>query len=207
MLDLLVYIFTFQWLFPKKKESPEEKANRIIAASSVSLEETERALERSAEHVRKKNGKVTMLAQDATVLKERGIAAISKGREVARPIMEELIAKEKELEEAREDAQAARTTHSKLERAKDDHRKEIRQAKEDLEDLKVRGSTAEARKRSTDRDSLKDVTDGVKTDVRTKETQADLESDLRQNPEDEYLNAAGSSSVDDRLAQLERETK
>jgi len=206
MWNTIVYIFTFQWLFPKKVETTQEQVERLIATESKALEETERALERSGEHVRKKNGKVTLLEQDVQQLTTRARNELTaKDKEAATKTMKDLIAKEKELAEAKQDAAAARKAHGKLEQEKEDHRREIREAKEDLEDLKVRGSTADARKRSTDRDSLKDVTQGMKTEVRQKENRADLDAELRQNPDDQFLDAAGNTTVEERLAQLERE--
>lgn len=205
-MNWFIYLITFQWLWPSTpKESAEDKANRTIRESSAALEQTERDLETSAEYVRKKNGRVNLLQQDADVLRNRVREAMPKGKEAARPIMEELIGKEKELAEAKTTAADALASHKKLERQRDEHRSEIRKAKEQLEDLKVRGTTAEARNRSANRESLSEATAGLNTEVRTKERSADLNDELKTNPDDQYLQAAGNTNVDERLAQLERE--
>jgi hypothetical protein len=205
MWNTFVYLVTFQWLFHKSgKPTPEE----IIAASSLSLEQTERDLETSAEYVRKKANKAKLIQDDVTQLSTRAKSELErKDREAARKTMTDMIAREKDLTVAKNEEKEARQAHARLEEAKEEHRQEIKRAKEELEDLKVRGTTADARKRSIDRDSLKDVTEGVKKDVRVKETQADLETDLRKDSDKEFLDAAGSGSVEERLAQLERETK
>lgn len=201
--------------FHQPKKTPQEKMQDVIDEQTAGLHKATQALRVSESYVRQIKRERDMREGDVKQLTAQVENLVGEGKDdEARIVIKTLERKESELSDKKQRYADALEQHQKNAQMVDQYRQNLRDLKDEASQLQVRLNLAEAEREAAalnadlrsgvDARGIGSAKSQLEADIAAARAEAEIDRELATNPEDEYLKADATDSVEDRLAKFKK---
>lgn len=222
---LISYAIRLNWTFEGikglfQKEDPLDKFYKAIESQRVNLRLAKKAVQSSEEWVRHVHRERDRSQQDVNRLQQRIEKALETDNEGdARSFTERLLVEEKELSECEGRLREAEEQHRSAQKSVDQFEREIRRMESKARELKIKSNLAEAQQEASafmaeistgiGEGDFHEATSELQDQIATAEANAKANERVASfvKDDDEYMEAAGGSSVEERLTEIKKKAQ